>query len=114
MHGRIKSDMLIVDEASMIHFGEIILAATKCGAKFVFLFGDHKQVSFINRTTKLCLLCFKQIQHMRTRKYLEVFLEQQYMHSLINFSNISRECRIEHIAYNQGIVGNGKTYAIRQ
>ena len=46
MHGRIMSDILIVDEATMMHFGEICLAALKCGARKIIMFGDHEQITF--------------------------------------------------------------------
>ena len=53
MHGNEKADVLIVDEATMMHFGLIILAATKLGAKEVVCFADHEQVSFINRSSTM-------------------------------------------------------------
>ena len=61
-----KADILIVDEATMMHFGIIILAATKCGAKSVVCFGDHEQVSFINRT-KAIATCHADIIYEKTR-----------------------------------------------
>lgn len=42
---------LIIDEALMIHAGEILFAAALSGAKEVLLIGDTNQIPYINRTT---------------------------------------------------------------
>ena len=45
------SDVLVIDEGTMMHFGEIMYAALKCGAKKIIIYGDHEQMPFIACTT---------------------------------------------------------------
>lgn len=49
MNGAPKCNTFYADEGLMVHAGDILLAAYLCGATRVIVYGDMKQIPFINR-----------------------------------------------------------------
>ncbi|UHM27523.1 MAG: RNA-dependent RNA polymerase [Sanya virga-like virus 2] len=56
MNGDIESDRIFVDEALMVHFGQIVFCAMKSKAKIVFMVGDTAQIPYISRLVTLRLI----------------------------------------------------------
>jgi len=49
LHGSEQAATIRVDEAKLVHFGAVMAAAMKAGAKVVYLSGDGVQIPFLNR-----------------------------------------------------------------
>ncbi|KAG8247051.1 hypothetical protein J6590_071021 [Homalodisca vitripennis] len=63
-------DRLIIEEALMMHAGEILFAATLSGAKEVLLIDDTNQIPYINRTSELEVKYYKISEIATTVKVL--------------------------------------------
>ncbi|BAC10645.1 1a protein [Spring beauty latent virus] len=49
MHGLPKCSRLLIDEAGLLHYGQLLAVAALCGCETVLAFGDTEQISFKSR-----------------------------------------------------------------
>lgn len=65
---RFVPERLFIDEATMEHGGQLVLAAVQCKPKTVILLGDRRQIPFHDRT--FCIYCMRRLIYFQLRYQL--------------------------------------------
>ncbi|CAG7682866.1 unnamed protein product [Allacma fusca] len=104
-NSRYTYNRLFVDEAFMLHFGQIVFAAAKSCAKSVILIGDCLQIPYINRSTiteifhqmiPTSLISDKEFLSIsyRCSTTVSALLFPLYEHGMFSTSNVKSEIKI--------------------